>query len=377
MPNNRFDKALGVARGVKALWNPQGGSTTRESGQSTGIPSDTKELVSRYQEKIQSKKRELHRIQRGLRAAKNRAELTEHKRRRKRTQQEIFRLESKLRAAESGVVGEPVTGALPDFAVIGARKAGTTYLYDLVTRHPLVEPAAVKEVHYFDNLIEVEAPRWYRQCFPKPRYEDGRRTITGEATPDYLAHLLAPERMARMVPEARLIVLLRNPVERAYSDYQHVARRGQEPLSFGEATELEEAALAGRNDRRSVRSPGTGGETEGDDERDATIEARRGYLYRGIYVDQLLRWRRFFPEERMLVLKSEDLFVRTPEVLKLVLDFLGLPDWEFEARKKTREKRNEGNYERRIDPVVRERLERFFGPYNKRLYEYLGVDFGW
>ncbi|MBA2535548.1 MAG: sulfotransferase domain-containing protein [Rubrobacter sp.] len=370
MPNNRFDKALGVARGVKALWNPQGGSTARESGQSTGIPSDTKELVSRYQEKLQSKKRELRRIQKGLRAAKNRAELIEHKRKRKRTQQEIFRLESKLRAAESGVVGEPVTGALPDFAVIGARKAGTTYLYDLVTRHPLVEPAAVKEVHYFDNLIEVEAPRWYRQCFPKPRYEDGRSTITGEATPDYLAHPLAPERMARMVPEARLIVLLRNPVERAYSDYQHVARRGQEPLPFEEAIKLEEAAMAGSKAPRSANPSGTGGETtEGAD--------RRGYLHRGIYVDQLLRWRRFFPEERMLVLKSEDLFMRTPEVLRLVLGYLELPEWELETREKTGEKRNEGDYKRGIDPATRRRLERFFEPHNQRLYEYLGTNFGW
>ncbi|MDQ3864290.1 MAG: hypothetical protein M3317_12495, partial [Actinomycetota bacterium] len=199
MSGSRFDRALHVARGVKALLKAQ------EDVQPGETPSETRKIVSEYRKRVENKKRELRRIQKDIRSAKSWPELTEHKRRRKRTQQELFRLESELRAAKNGVVGAPVTGALPDFAIIGARKAGTTFLYNLLIRHPLVQPAAVKEVHYFDNLIEEEDAEWYRQCFPRPRYEDGRRTITGEATPDYLAHLLAPERMARLVPEARLI----------------------------------------------------------------------------------------------------------------------------------------------------------------------------
>ena len=375
MPGSRFDRALHVARGVKALLKAQDGSA-QEGVQPGETSSETREIVSEYRKRVENKKRELSRIQRGIRDAKNRTELTQHKRRRKRTQQELFRLESELRAAENGVVGGPLTGALPDFAIIGARKAGTTFLYNLLIRHPLVQPAAVKEVHYFDNLIEEEDAEWYRQCFPRPRYEDGRRTITGEATPDYLAHLLAPERMARLVPEARLIALLRNPVERAYSDYQHVVRRSQEPLPFEEAIRLEEAAIRGGKSQpfrnRSGKRRGATEEGVGVD-----LGDHRGYLSRGIYVDQLLRWRRFFPEERMLVLKSEELFARTPEVLKPVLDFLTLPEWELEARGRTRQKRNEGDYERRIDPTTREWLERFFEPHNQRLYEYLEVNFGW
>jgi hypothetical protein len=371
----RFDRGWGVARGVKAFLNPQSG-TAPEGGQHGEIPSDTREFVSEYNERIQSKKRELIQIQRGLRAAKDQTELIEHKRRRKRTQQEIFRLESELRAAENEAAGEPVAGALPDFAIIGARKAGTTFLYNLLIRHSHVQPAAVKEVHYFDNLIEEEDAEWYSQCFPKPRYEDGRRTITGEATP-YMPHHLAPERMARVVPEARLIALLRNPVERAYSDYYHVARRGHEPLPFEEAIRLEEAAMVGRKPQPSVKPSDTRSETSEGEEGGVGLGDHRGYLSRGIYVDQLLRWRRFFPEERMLVLKSEELFGRTPEILKLVLDFLELPAWELEAREETPAKRNQGNYERRMGPATRRWLERFFEPHNQRLYAYLGVDFGW
>jgi hypothetical protein len=112
--------------------------------------------------------------------------------------------------------GEPVTGALPDFVIIGAQKCGTSSLYHLLTRHPHVERAATKELHFFDLLFD-EGIEWYRQCFPPPKLKDGRRTIHGEATPGYLFHPLVPERMAEAVPQARLIALLRNPANRAYS----------------------------------------------------------------------------------------------------------------------------------------------------------------
>jgi hypothetical protein len=90
-------------------------------------------------------------------------------------------------------------------------------------------------------------------------------------------------------------------------------------------------------------------------------------------VDQLLRWSALFAEEQMLVLKSEDFFEHPQKTLKLVLDFLDLPDWEPDAW----EVRNKGDYEQRMDPATRRRLEEYFEPHNRRLYEYLGVNFGW
>ncbi len=97
------------------------------------------------------------------------------------------------------------------------------------------------------------------------------------------------------------------------------------------------------------------------------------YLSRGVYVDQLLRWSEFYDKEQMLVLKSEDFYERAPETLMLVLDFLHLPDWQPE----TWEVRNKGHYEQEMNPATRRRLEEYFEPHNRRLYEYLGVDFGW
>ena len=362
--------------------------------------------IAKIENEIEDNKQEIRRIGKELLAAEGSAERLEHERRKQRVrqerdrlvaelrtakekarsakvgrkkrkktiQQEIFLLERQRRAVAEGrsqvildgggpvpwAEGELGTGALPDFLIIGEKKCGTSFFYYLLTQHPSVEPAAKKELHFFDTLFDTENVEWYRQCFPPPSWKDGRRTITGEATP-YMSHPLAPQRVAGVIPEARLIALLRNPVDRAYSDYQMVARKGREPRTFEEAVGAAEEALL----------PGEEGEARAD-----LGDARHGYLSRGIYVDRLLRWSEFFSKEQMLVLKSEDFFDSPHETLKTALEFLGLPEWEPEASKLGK-KRNAGSYEEGIDPTTRRRLEEYFEPHNQRLYDFLGVDFGW
>jgi hypothetical protein len=328
-----------------------------------GDPAETNE----YEERKKRIRQERARLRIELRATKesNRAEKIVHKKMEKGAQQEIFQLERERRAAHEQWA---VTGALPDFVIIGGKKCGTTFLYHLLGQHPLVQPAASKELLFFNALFD-EGAEWYRQCFPAPRWEDGRRTITGEASP-YMTHRYAPERMAQVIPQARLIALLRNPVERAYSDYQMVARKDREHKTFEEAIRLEASAEAGK-----ARPLGKEGEnSEGEDR--AVLDEDSEYLSRGLYVDQLLRWSQFFPREQLLVLKSEDLFENPHETLKTVLEFLGLPQWEPEAEELMGGKRNEGRYEE-MDPATRRRLEEYFEPHNKRLYEFLNTDFGW
>jgi Sulfotransferase domain len=327
-------------------------------------------------EKIESQRQELRKINNEAPAAKNWTELVEHRKRKKRVQQQVFQLKRELRATEEGwaVDEEPVTGALPDYVVIGAQKCGTTYFYHLLTQHPYVEPAAAKELHFFDIVFDLGV-EWYRRCFPTPGWIDGRRTITGEATPYYLFHPHAAKRMARVIPQARLIALLRNPVDRAYSLYHQQVRKGLEDLKFEEAIEAEEARMRGEMDKML------------EDERYVSFDLQDfSYLSRGIYVDQLLRWSGFFGREQMFVLKSEDFFDNPRQTLKTVFSFLELPAWEpqvLEPRDK-RDKarydrfiRMEGGYEEQMAPATRRRLEAFFEPHNRRLYEYLGKDFGW
>jgi sulfotransferase family protein len=272
----------------------------------------------------------------------------------KDTSLEIFHLNNELDAMKAlvenagdapsaeQVSGEPDVGALPDFVIIGAQKGGTSFLYHLLTRHPLVEPAARKELHFFDNPeLFDHGDEWYRRCFPRLSAEDGQKSITGEATPYYLFDPPVAKRMAEIVPKARLIALLRNPIDRAYSHYQMQVKRGTEPRTFEEA-----------------------------------MEQHSSYMSRGIYVDQLLRWFEFFGKEQMLILKSEDFFARPLETLKVVLTFLDLPDWQPEASE-LQQRRHSGTYKQKMDPSTRQQLEAYFEPHNQRLYECLDIDFGW
>jgi Sulfotransferase domain len=372
LPVFRFDKALGVARSVKAFLSPgsvvvRGAAPDAERREErTRNQKRVRQLKSerkkRLRSEIRSKKRELSQIQKEVPAAKVGAESIERTKRKRRTQQEIFQLETELRTAKEGVAGEPVTGALPDFVVIGAKKCGTTSFYHLLAQHPYVEPAAAKELHFFDLLFD-EGTEWYRRCFPQPKWKDGRRTITGEATPYYIFHPHAARRMAEVVPQARLIALLRNPVDRAYSDYQMMVRRGFESRGFEEVVEAEEARL--RDAKHKLLE---------DEHNDSFEHQRFSYLTRGIYVDQLLCWSRFFSKEQMLVLKSEDFSKHPQDTFRLVFDFLGLPDWEPETWKV---RKKSGKHDQKMDPATRRLLEEYFEPHNRRLYDFLGTDFGW
>ncbi|MBA4116624.1 MAG: hypothetical protein H0X71_09385, partial [Rubrobacter sp.] len=177
MPIYRFDKVLDLARNVKAFLSVEAGITRgaipdannqkrgtagnpnsnqeknqnrartgkRKKGRDGNKKNRGKGRTSEHDERIESKRQELRQIRKDYRAAEEQAEKRTHKLRKKKVEEEIFRLESELRAVEEGRSGdEPVTGALPDFLVIGAGKAGTTFLYHLLVQHPLVEPAASK-----------------------------------------------------------------------------------------------------------------------------------------------------------------------------------------------------------------------------------------
>jgi hypothetical protein len=267
----------------------------------------------------------------------------------------------KFRRQISRLAREFPTGAFPDFVIIGAQKAGTTSLYELLVKHPYVRGAARKELHFFDKHFE-EGTEFYTRCFPQSEHRDGRRTITGEATPYYMFHPHTPGRLAQTAPRARLIALLRNPVDRAYSHYQMVSRRGEETLSFEDATAMEAIRLHDEMEKM-LR----------DEHYVSTKHQNFSYLSRGIYVDQLRRWAGFFDRTSMLVLESSDFYEKPAESFGRILDFLDLPRWEPEAWEVYRR----GEYEEPMDPATRRRLERYFEPHNKRLYDFLSTDFRW
>jgi len=215
----------------------------------------------------------------------------------------------------------------PDFLVIGAKRGGTTSLYYDLLRHPQVVPLFpsarrvpfkrddTKGVHYFDKHHE-RGPVWYRSHFPSvlARRSAGPGAVTGEASPYSLHHPLAAERAATLLPDLRLVALLRDPVERTYSHYREQVRNGVEQLSF-------EDALAAEPDRTAGAVQALADGTL----RVSAPHEDQSYAAQSAYDVQLPRWLARFPRERLLVLLSED-YYRDPQTsLGLVAAHLGLP----------------------------------------------------
>jgi hypothetical protein len=253
----------------------------------------------------------------------------------------------------------PLRG-LPSVLLIGAQRSGSTSLFNYLARHPDVLLPLAKEIHYFD-LHYARGERWYRGRFPWA-YRLRGGAITLDASPYYLMHPLAAERAVRLLPEAKLVAVLRNPVERAYSHYQHEVRDGRESLSFPEAIEQETARLAGEEERIR-REP----------DYYSFNHHRYSYTRRGLYLDQLRRWEARFGRSRLLVLQSEALFRDPAAAVGRVQAFLGLRprrDGVYKAF-------YQGNYDREIPAALRRRLADYFEPHNRELYRWLGEEFDW
>lgn len=145
------------------------------------------------------------------------------------------------------VIRHPAFGRLPDFVIVGAMRCGTTALARYLGAHPDIFMAPEKEVHFFDRHFE-EGTDWYARRFARARSEIA--IAIGEATQTYMYDSIAVDRMADVVPEAKLIAILREPIDRAYSHYWLNRARGLEPLSFPEAIRAEPERLAtSRRDR--------------------------------------------------------------------------------------------------------------------------------
>ena len=250
----------------------------------------------------------------------------------------------------------------PGFLIIGAQKSGTSSLFDHLVHHPMVGRPFLKEIGFFDCNFDKGIP-WYRSHFPtRARMAALRQTLTGEATPYYFFHPLAPQRVGQTFPDVKLIVLLRNPVDRAHAHYQHERRKGFETLTFPEALQAEADRLDGEA-KRLVRDPGY-----------VSLPHRRfSYFSRGIYVRQLRNWMEALPADNFLVLQSESLFQNPSAALREILAFLGLPVVQGIPDFRNV---NKADYPA-LDPRIRQELSRLFEPYNKQLYSYLRKDLGW
>jgi len=251
--------------------------------------------------------------------------------------------------------------ALPDFLVIGAMKAGSTALYDYIIQHPQVVPPFKKELHYFDRHLH-RGETWYRSRFPLQRNVRPPR-ITGESSPTYLPLPHAPRLIHALVPDARLVAVLRNPTQRAISHYFHQVAKRTETRPILQAMRDEPAVIAPHLERMAR------------DERYFHWEyANASYLHHGYYVDHLARYHEHFGRDRLLVVTSDELADDTTATMRRVYAFLGV-DADFVTP--NRSPRNVGDNKQPIAAEVTAFLDDHFRPYNARLRAYLGRDLGW
>ena len=268
--------------------------------------------------------------------------------------------------------GERTSGRrpLPDFLVIGTKRGGTTSLWRYLIRHPLVPrlfPAwNTKTSHYFeDNFVRGEA--WYRSHFPTSRRraalarKHGGPAKVGEAAPLYMYHPLAAERVAALIPGVRLIVLLRDPVERAYSHWKERRTEGVEPLGFADALAAEPARIAGEK-HRLIAEPGSV----------STAFDWYSYTARGRYLEHLEPWLSRFDRGQFHFLPSETFYRAPAESYARILDFIGLPPFDLGSYDVHNGRPSEG-----MDPGVRAGLADHYRPHNAALAERLGQSLGW
>ena len=255
--------------------------------------------------------------------------------------------------------------SLPDFIIIGAQKSGTTSLYDLISKHPGVIPTRHKELHYFSSTKYEWGTRWYRLNFPtklEKRILEKKlnyRIITGEATPNYILHPNTKKRIKNLIPKTKIIVILRNPADRAYSHYNHNVERKLENLSFEEA--IREKRFEGKEDKIY-------------DDRffEASNYMMYSYLLRGRYAEQLEAWFKIFEKDQILVVDFEE-FIKIPnKVLNEIFEFLELPRYE----QKNISKLNIGEYHS-MDPQTRKFLIEYYKPDKEKLYKLLNRKFDW
>ncbi len=247
----------------------------------------------------------------------------------------------------------------PQFIIIGTQKGGTSGLFNILNQHSLLYGSSQKEVHYFDNdeWYEQNKLEEYHSYFPLP-HQIPKGAKVFEASPLYLFHPKAAERLYSYNPKLKLIILLRNPVERAFSAWtmyhHHFSNQlssRHDPRSFSQAIHYELNHLQTSDYYSDFRS----------------------YLKRGIYVNQIQNFLKFFPRKQLLAIESASLKNDFDPTIREILNFIGIPYAKLENITSNKSQINDKNqYQKEVKA-----LHQFFEPFNKQLFDLLDTNWNW
>ena len=258
---------------------------------------------------------------------------------------------------------------LPTFLICGGQRCGTTSLYRALAAHPAILKAVLhKGVHYFDTNYH-RGPGWYRAHFPlrdtvsRVGARHGVRAQVFESSPYYLYHPHAPARIAADLPNVKLVVLLRDPVERAYSQHAHEVARGYETEpDVARALAAEASRLAGEVDRMRAQPW-----------YHSFAHQHLAYRQRGEYVTYLRRLETLVGRDRLHVVDAGDFFTAPEHSYDGVLDFLGLPRLGYPPF----ERHNARPRGSALPERLRAELSQHYRGYDEQLAEWLGWEPSW
>lgn len=252
----------------------------------------------------------------------------------------------------------------PSFYLLGAQKSGTTSLFRHLAKHPCVLEPMGKEIHFFwENYHKGLA--WYESWFPgagTKKADCSGPCLTGDGSTGYLFEPHTPARLHSYTPDAKFVAILRNPIDRAFSAYQHEVRRRGETRSFNEVIQ-DELSWMDKEHQYVLDHPHTF----------SRKYHFRSHLRRGHYAEQLKRWFELFPPEHFLIMSGEEFFADPGAAYNKTVAFLGLPEHPMGEYKK----HNVGGYNSEIAPDTLAFLQEYFAPLNEELYALLDVDYGW
>ena len=256
---------------------------------------------------------------------------------------------------------------LPNFLIIGYPKCGTTSLHFYLSQHPSMGETSKKEIHFFSVMFD-KGLNWYKARFPtvfdKKQIENKRHLpfITGEGSVDYVTNPFTPKRIKEIIPNVKLIVILRNPIDRAYSSYHASVRDG------GEFEDTFEDAIEHDQERFEVLKK----RIIGNQLNDHTLNLMQiPHLSIGKYINDMPKWLELFANQ-LLIINYDDYVESKKKTLENVFKFLQIPNFEI----KDATNRNVGKY-KPMNPKTRQKLIEYYEPYNEKLEKLLNMKFNW
>lgn len=251
---------------------------------------------------------------------------------------------------------------LPDFFVIGVVRSGTTSLFHYLNQHQNIKAAAYDELGFFDDNFHL-GMSWYRSLFPtiftkkRIRGKFGK-FLTFDDTPFYIYNSLVAERIHQLFPQAKLIANLRNPIDRAYSNY-NIALARNETRTFEEVIDYEIQFIENAKDKLDDRSF-------------LVNEFYELILTRGFYSTQIRYWLDRFERKQFLFVSSEELSTNTDNTLGKIFEFLEVPHMKI----KDLTRQNKREYPKMKDKT-RDKLIEYFKPHNEELFKMIETRFRW